>query len=81
MATDSKSRIPERVMAVKVPEDLLMRLHLEAVRSERTLRQCVIDALDDHLPQRIEIITSGERGAKQRASRRSLAGASEAQVG
>lgn len=76
-----QARVSERVFAVKVPEDLLMRLHLEATRSDRTVRACVIAALDSYLPEKLEIVASGRRSAKQRASRRSLAGAGEAQAG
>lgn len=63
MRTKEKSEASSQLFAVKLPTDLVGRLHLEAARSGSTIRSLVVSALDSHLPKNIRIV-AGESDSR-----------------
>jgi len=57
---DRKRELPEkgRTVGVNLPNDLVERLHLEAVRSGVTLREVVCSALNAYIPRSLKCITT-----------------------
>lgn len=47
-----------QLFACKLPVDLLTRLRLEAARRNQTIRAVVAQALDEHLPRKIDFIVN-----------------------
>ena len=45
-------------LAVDLPKELHHRLKLQAVCSEKTIQSIVIQALEDHLPMKLEVIAT-----------------------
>lgn len=49
-----KDSVP--MFACKVPKEIIWRLRLEALRSERTIRSIVTEALDNALPNNVVVV-------------------------
>jgi len=49
-------------LAVDLPRELHHRLKLQAVHTEKTIQSIVVQALEAHLPTRLEVITSKDVG-------------------
>jgi predicted DNA-binding protein len=56
----AKEKLREQVCC-RLPDDLLYRIKLEAVRTERSVRAVVVEAIEASLPAKMEVVVSQEK--------------------
>lgn len=56
---DVKKKLPKQ-LAIDVPQELHHRLKLQAVHTETTIQSIVVRALEEHVPTKLEVITSND---------------------
>jgi hypothetical protein len=67
-ARDRKSKLPERgrCIAINLPDPLIDRLRLDAVRKGVTQREIVVAALDHYIPKNLRCVSDEEPDSGKR---------------
>lgn len=66
-AKDRKHSLPAkgRTVGVNLPNDLIDRLHLDAVRRGVTVRELVVNALNSYIPRSLKCVADEENDSNR----------------